>query len=66
MKEWGIIIAALLAVYCIVRSVYHVGSVLGYRLDELHEKVDAVREKLDEIEAKQDESTSTYVNPIDL
>jgi hypothetical protein len=64
MEKWGIIIAAVLAVSYVVHSIYHVGSVLGYRLDELHEKVDAMQEKLDEIEANQD--GKTYVNPIEL
>ncbi|MGA2166608.1 MAG: hypothetical protein ABSG62_00255 [Terracidiphilus sp.] len=64
MEKWGIIIAAALAVAFIVHSIYHVGSVLGFRLDELHEKVDALQEKLDEIEAEQDRKP--YVNPIDL
>ncbi|MGA3371020.1 MAG: hypothetical protein ABSC48_04585 [Terracidiphilus sp.] len=52
MKDWGIILAALFAVGAIIRSIYHVGSVLGFRLDELHEKVDALQEK---IESKLDE-----------
>jgi hypothetical protein len=64
MKDWVIIIAAVLAVASIVRSIYHMGSVLGFRLDELHEKVDAMQEKLEEIEANQDKKP--YVNPIDL
>jgi hypothetical protein len=64
MKEWGIIIAASLALAYIVHSIYHVGSVLGFRIDELHEKVDAMQEKFDEIEAEQDKKT--YLNPIDL
>jgi uncharacterized membrane protein (DUF106 family) len=64
MKEWVIIVAAVLAIASIVRSIYHVGSVLGFRLDELHEKVDALQEKLEEIESNQDRKP--YVNPIDL
>jgi hypothetical protein len=64
MKEWGIIIAAVLAVAYVVHSIYEVGSVLGTRLDELHDKVDALQEKLDEIEANQ--NRKTYINPIDL
>ena len=64
MKEWGIIIAVVLAFAYIIHSIFEVGSVLGRRLDELHEKVDALQEKLEEIEANQDKKP--YVNPIDL
>ena len=64
MEKWGIIVAGVLAFIFITRSIYHVGSVLGFRLDELHDKVDALQEKLDGIEAEQDRKP--YVNPIDL
>jgi Sec-independent protein translocase protein TatA len=66
MKEWGIIIAVVVVVILTSQAVYQVGRLIGLRLDELEEKIDSLQEKLEEIKAKQDESTSTYVNPIDL
>lgn len=54
---------ALFALAAIIRSIYHVGSVLGYRLDELHEKVDAMQERLDDIEAESNKKS--HVNPFD-
>jgi hypothetical protein len=56
MKEWGIFLLALAVVVLVERSIYHVGSVLGTRLDELHEKVDALQEKIEEIKSKLVES----------
>ena len=52
MKDWGIIIAVALAFIFLTRSIYHVGSVLGFRLDELHKKVDDLMETLEEIKEK--------------
>ena len=71
MKEWGIIIAAALAILYVVSSIDSVGSTLGTRLasldekmDELNEKVDALAEKTEEIEDRL--NGKRYVNPIDL
>lgn len=54
MKEWGSLIAAVLAICYIIYAIEKVGAILGKRLDELHDKVDVLQEKLDEIEANQD------------
>ena len=68
MKEWGIIIAATLAVAYSVHSIYEVGGVLGTRLDELHEKVDTLQGKVEEIEDnfETERINKNHVNPIDL
>ena len=58
--------AVVVVVILTSQAVYQVGRLIGLRLDELEEKIDSLQEKLEEIKAKQDESTSTYVNPIDL
>ena len=67
MKEWGIIVAALFAVFYIVHSVYSSGRIVSTQLDELHAKVDALQEKVNSIEAdlESDRIDKNYVNPID-
>jgi uncharacterized protein YoxC len=71
MEKWATIIAAIAAFVLLTRSIYHAASVLGFRLDELHEKVDALQEKIEAIEEKTEEiedrlNGKRYVNPIDL
>ncbi|MFZ0746362.1 MAG: hypothetical protein WAM85_18285 [Terracidiphilus sp.] len=71
MEKWAIIIAAIAAFVLLTRSIYHAASVLGYRLDELHEKVDELKEKIEAIEEKLDEIEANqngkrYANPIDI
>ena len=68
MKDWGIIIAAFLAVFYIVHSIYKSGGIVGAQLDELDKKVDALQEKLDQIESdlETERTNKHYVNPIDL
>jgi outer membrane murein-binding lipoprotein Lpp len=71
MKEWGPIIAAFVAVFYIVHSIYNSGKIVSTQLDELHAKVDALQERMEAIEEKLDGIENTqngkrYVNPIDL
>jgi hypothetical protein len=68
MKAWEIVVlvalAVIYAVHSIGKVVVEVGTVIGTRLEELHEKVDAMQEKLDEIETRA--GSGAYVNPIEL
>jgi uncharacterized membrane protein YhaH (DUF805 family) len=67
MRDWQAIgILVLCATVWLEYVVERMGRVILSRVDEAHEKLDALQQRLEEIEAKQDESTSTYVNPIDL
>jgi outer membrane murein-binding lipoprotein Lpp len=71
MEKWGIIIAAFVAVFYIVHSIYNSGGIVSTQLDELHGKVDALQEKMEAIEEKLDEiedrvNGKRYVNPIEL
>jgi transcription antitermination factor NusA-like protein len=68
MNVWLIIIGACAAVVYLVSSIDAVGSALGKRLEELHEKVDTLQEKVDEIESSIESQRidKHYVNPIDL
>jgi hypothetical protein len=64
--EWVILIGLASLGVIIVQTIYQANAELAKSLHDLHGKVNALQEKLEEIETKLDESTSTYVNPIDL
>lgn len=68
MKDWGIIVAAFVAVYFIVHSVYKSGAIVSTQLDELNAKVDALQDKLDSIESdlESERGNKNYINPVDL